>query len=96
MGEIHLLPALPGAWPDGFVKGIRARGGFELDLRWKGGKLSGGAIRSDAGTACTLRTSVPVTITSDGEKVETRRVDENVITFPTRRGGRYAIVCDGK
>jgi len=95
MGQVHLLPALPGAWPDGFVQGIRARGGFELDLQWKDGKLSNGAIRSSEGSACTLRTSAPVTVTSHGEKVEIRRVGENVITFPTRRGGEYAIVRDG-
>jgi len=95
MGEVHLLPALPEAWPDGFVRGIRARGGFELDLEWKGGKLSNGVIRSSEGSACTLRTRAPVTVTRGGEKVKIRTVKENVITFPTRQGQEYAIVRDG-
>jgi alpha-L-fucosidase 2 len=54
-GEIELLPALPSAWPTGSAKGLRARGGFEIDLAWKDGKLADAKVKSVGGRAATIR-----------------------------------------
>jgi len=54
-GEIHLLPALPKAWPTGSVQSLRARGGFEVDIEWKDHQLTSVTLRSRTGTACKVR-----------------------------------------
>jgi len=54
-GEIHLLPALPKIWPNGSVSGLRARGGFEVDIVWRSGGLDNVVIRSIWGTKAKLR-----------------------------------------
>ena len=54
-GEIHLLPALPKAWPDGKVTGLRARGGFTVDIEWKDGQVTAYRIASPSPRKVTVR-----------------------------------------
>jgi alpha-L-fucosidase 2 len=95
VGEIELLPALPKAWPSGKVTGLCARGGFEVDIAWKDGRLTEAVIRSKLGNKCNIRSAVPLAVTSDGKPVKTSSVNENVTQFETKAGGTY-LLAPGK
>ena len=91
-GEIHLLPALPKAWAAGRVTGLRARGGFEIDIQWEEGALSKAAIRADRNGLCRLRAGVPVTVKHGDKVVKTDEIAEGVIAFPAEQAQAYLVV----
>ena len=74
--EIHLLPALPKAWPAGSVRGLRARGGFEVDLEWDAGACTRAVVRSTLGNACRVRFG------SESMELTTERGREYVLAPP--------------
>jgi alpha-L-fucosidase 2 len=59
-GAVHLLPALPDSWNEGSVKGLVARGGFVVDMEWKGTQLSHARIHSRIGGVLRIRSYVPL------------------------------------
>ena len=92
-GSVQLLPALPWAWPKGRVTGLRARGGFEVDLEWAAGKLTRAVIRSKLGGHCRLQTAGPVTVFEASQKVATQPAagaNPNPL-FRTVAAGRHRI-----
>lgn len=59
-GFIYLLPALPARWKEGEITGLKARGGFTVDMTWSNGKITGLKIHSQNGGQCRLRSTTPI------------------------------------
>jgi alpha-L-fucosidase 2 len=97
-GELAMLPALPKAWPGGAVRGLRARGGLEVDLVWAGGRAAEARLRPDLDGEVVLRAprgqligavrtgqeTVKLVSVGDTVRVSLSRGREYVVTFGAR------------
>ena len=91
-GSVRLLPALPPAWRDGSLTGVRARGGFVLSFEWREHTPTVLTVLSEYGLPFVLREQGDtLTVTDqDGRSVATARTEEGV-TFPTEKGRLYTV-----
>lgn len=79
-GGLHLLPALPSAWPEGEVTGLRARGGFEVGLSWQAGKFNRATIVSNLGGVCRVRSEWPLVFTQNEERLSVKPLSKEALT----------------
>ncbi|MBN2310582.1 MAG: glycoside hydrolase family 95 protein, partial [Candidatus Hydrogenedentes bacterium] len=86
-GELHLLPALPAAWPSGRVTGLRARGGYEVDLVWRDGRLATATIRPSRAGRLRLRTPA-------GQPIAAIACNGGQVAFTPRPDGAVELDVD--
>ncbi|RFZ84140.1 glycoside hydrolase family 95 protein [Mucilaginibacter terrenus] len=92
LGDIYMLPALPDAWETGTVRGLKARGNFQVDMIWVRKKLQSATILSLKGGICKVRTSGKINVKGVATKVEKTDFDY-VTSFETRPGVKYSITA---
>ena len=90
-GYIHLLPSLPEAWPNGYVKGLRARGGFEVAIKWENNKLVEAEITSHNGGTCQIYNDNSFYVCVDGQKISLSAKKDAIFDFHTEKDRCYTI-----
>src|SRR6056297_2960880 len=91
-GYIELLPALPTEWNEGEMKGVRARGGFELDFSWRNGALSSLEVVSKAGMPFKMKSKNKLTVFSEVKPIKVVRRSRDVFEFKTVKGSVYSVM----
>jgi alpha-L-fucosidase 2 len=92
-GAIRLLPALPDAWRDGRFAGLRARGGFEIDLRWADGAPREAVVRAKSNGVCAIRAGrAPFFAERNGADVPTEVDADSISRLRTEAGGAYRLL----
>ncbi|MFG3683991.1 glycoside hydrolase N-terminal domain-containing protein [Micromonospora chalcea] len=99
-GELHLLPALPSAWPAGQVAGLRGRGGYTVALAWSNSQADEISVRADRDGTLRLRSrlftgSFTLTDVTDGSTPATTRPESDVVALTVRAGHTYRAARPG-
>jgi alpha-L-fucosidase 2 len=90
LNEIDLLPALPDAWDSGSIKGLKARGNFEIAMNWDHHHLTSATIKSVIGGVCKIRTLAPIKVA--GIAIRSKKSTIGYVTsFQSVKGKTYQI-----
>lgn len=90
--EILLLPALPNEWSNGRVSGLRARGGFEVEIGWQDGRLKEAVLHATQDGLCTIRSESLLEIRmKEGEGLAVNTIDSSVYSFRAESGTSYLV-----
>ncbi len=90
-GILKFLPALPDAWAEGKATGLRARGGFEVEITWQSGKLKNAELISLSGEDCVLSETCVVKEKDSFRPVKLEEIEEGKYRFPTKIGAVYIL-----
>ncbi|MDI5944231.1 glycoside hydrolase family 95 protein, partial [Micromonospora sp. DH15] len=99
-GELHVLPALPTAWPTGQVAGLRGRGGYTVGVAWTNSQIDEIAIRADRDGTLKLRArlltgSFTLVDVTDGSTPAVTRPETDVVALTVRAGHTYRAARPG-
>ena len=89
-GYLQLLPCLPVQWAYGSVRGLKARGNFEVEMNWGDGKLTLAEIKSGSGVLCRVKAHGEFRVLCRGKRIESA-IEDGVLSFETTAGAIYQL-----
>lgn len=91
-GYINFLPALPREWQNGSIKGLKARGGFEVDMEWKDGHLTEAKIKSSIDGVCKVKYGTNIEAKMKLSNIKIKNIHKMVMEFYVNKGCEYKLL----
>jgi alpha-L-fucosidase 2 len=92
-GFINLLPAVPSKWKDGFIRGLRAIGGYEVDMNWRSAVLTAVKVKATNNGLCRIKAPREISRISSGkDAVRMQKSADGIISFDAKAGKEYQLV----